>query len=421
MMKDNLEKAFHDALINQEVNYDPKAWESLKKKLPKSKTPWYLGGAAASVAVVAGLFWFTSTEELDSKPQQKEIANIEQALQNDYNSNTPTNSTEDNSQPSNQNKVSVEPIIQRQNSNPNKPNIASVTENENAISPITPKKPQTSVPTLPVDHENSISANLWQSELSKIEIQGKQNIYCENAQVNLKAVKVPDNTKIIWKLSNGKTIHGNAVQFKAELGMSVEISYEPKEEFSSSINTINESRFNLNVVEASKPSIDVNSKEQNTKNFVTLSNNNRNIEHLVWRFENKTTKGSSCSAYVTTKGSHEYTVESYDKNGCFTTSKGQVEMNEDYNLYAMSVFTPNGDGKNEVFMPEALKVRDVSFKLTIFDRNGRLIYTTTDAFSPWDGTYNGQAIENGTYVWMVSLINEEGLPEQYKSVVNLER
>ena len=59
--------------------------------------------------------------------------------------------------------------------------------------------------------------------------------------------------------------------------------------------------------------------------------------------------------------------------------------------------------------------------MSIFDKNGKLIYTSIDRFTPWDGTINGQPVESDTYIWTVSLINEEGLPEQYKGTLFLKR
>ena len=124
---------------------------------------------------------------------------------------------------------------------------------------------------------------------------------------------------------------------------------------------------------------------------------------------------------MTQKGTHSYTVESYDVNGCFASMNGVVNIDEDYNLHVENTFTPNGDGVNDVFLPEALKLRAVNFKMTIYDRNGKLLFETTDASRPWNGTHSGQTLEEGTYVWVVTLINEEGQPEQYRGVVNLKR
>lgn len=67
-------------------------------------------------------------------------------------------------------------------------------------------------------------------------------------------------------------------------------------------------------------------------------------------------------------------------------------------------FTPNGDGLNETLYPMyAVKARDLSFK--VFNRWGRLLYSTNDWRKGWDGTYKGQGQDPGTYVWVLSYIS----------------
>lgn len=72
-------------------------------------------------------------------------------------------------------------------------------------------------------------------------------------------------------------------------------------------------------------------------------------------------------------------------------------------VFLPKAFTPNGIGPvaNEVFgisNPFAISEL-VSFE--IYDRFGGQMFQTTDAFATWDGTFKGQAVQPGPFVWRV--------------------
>ncbi|MEI6142092.1 MAG: PKD domain-containing protein [Mariniphaga sp.] len=56
-----------------------------------------------------------------------------------------------------------------------------------------------------------------------------------------------------------------------------------------------------------------------------------------------------------------------------------------------NVFSPNGDGINDVFMP--------AVSLRVYDRYGLMLYAGSEG---WDGTYNGQYVDPDTYFYIVT-------------------
>ena len=431
-MKDKLEKAFHDALVNHEVNYDPKAWESLKKELPASKTPWYIfGGAAAILLTVLVAYSLMPSETLVHEPltvQNEEQSKSNQLVNEHIHSENQPEQTQN--QVGTNEKADLafnQPAGKRQETN--EIQAASKIEYAQGSAPskdFSEAVSNTSQESFSSRNQNNMTPDnstqneiqeAWSREIANIEITGLKPFYCLNTEVVLKANQVPENTKVSWIIGKNDVIAGKEAKFIAQENQEVRLIIEPKDKkHSMSIIT-----KKINVIEAETPVVEISSELVNTKNFVTLSNSNQEVEHILWRFENNVSKGQSTSAYLTSRGMHNYTVESYDKNGCFTSVKGQVEVKEDYNLFVENTFTPNNDGINDVFLPEALKLRSVNFKMSIFDKNGKLIYSTTDVFAPWDGTMNGQPAPQDTYVWSVSLINEEGAPEQYRGTIFLDR
>ena len=93
-----------------------------------------------------------------------------------------------------------------------------------------------------------------------------------------------------------------------------------------------------------------------------------------------------------------YTVTFTDENGC--QAKDQVKISYDPIIYIPNTFTPDGNQFNQGFKMVASNI--VSFELNIYNRWGELIYTMTDESDYWDGSYNGQICQDGTYIWKLT-------------------
>lgn len=102
--------------------------------------------------------------------------------------------------------------------------------------------------------------------------------------------------------------------------------------------------------------------------------------------------------------STEYIVTLVDSNGC--TNTDTVTVYVDGSLYVPNSFTPNGDGKNDIFY--AIGEEIAEFEMFIFNRWGELIYESDDIFEGWDGKYKGIDSQIDTYVWMVKYIEVNG-------------
>jgi gliding motility-associated-like protein len=109
-------------------------------------------------------------------------------------------------------------------------------------------------------------------------------------------------------------------------------------------------------------------------------------------------------------------------HGCSDTAELCVEvLPEPGDLYIPNTFTPNGDGKNEVFMPVGFNISDEGYHFMVFDRWGMLIYETHTWGDGWDGTLHGNKCQIDTYVWKVSAKDIEGTKFNLIGHVNLVR
>ena len=93
------------------------------------------------------------------------------------------------------------------------------------------------------------------------------------------------------------------------------------------------------------------------------------------------------------RASGTYGVTSTSLMGC--TRYASVDVTsiscEKFELEMPNVFTPNGDGLNQVFEPIIIKGLG-SARLEIYNRWGEKIYETSDMEKGWDGVYRGKPV-----------------------------
>lgn len=94
---------------------------------------------------------------------------------------------------------------------------------------------------------------------------------------------------------------------------------------------------------------------------------------------------------------------------------------EEFKIIIPNVFTPNGDGFNDVFQPEELSGLD-DFKIVIFNRWGTKMHEMTSMNDPWDGKSNGAECAEGVYYWVFEgNYGAENLKKTLKGSVTLLR
>lgn len=107
---------------------------------------------------------------------------------------------------------------------------------------------------------------------------------------------------------------------------------------------------------------------------------------------------------ITIREAGMYTVTVVDSNSCMFTDS--IIFN-DYcptAFYVPSTFTPNGDQKNDVFIPKGSNV--YTFSMYIYNRWGLLVFYTHDLDKGWDGTMDGKEAPEDTYSWQISYEGE---------------
>ena len=97
-----------------------------------------------------------------------------------------------------------------------------------------------------------------------------------------------------------------------------------------------------------------------------------------------------------------YKVTVSDNAGCSTTGTFSVANDsidcEGSVILFPTAFTPNGDGKNDLFNVIYSPTVD-HFQMRIYDRWGQVVFESLDHTQGWDGTYKNTPQPMGVYIW----------------------
>ena len=100
------------------------------------------------------------------------------------------------------------------------------------------------------------------------------------------------------------------------------------------------------------------------------------------------------------------TLVAIGSNGCTDSTQVLIEFDNRLIIYVPNSFTPNGDELNNVFKP-IVPVPVKSYHFQIYNRWGELIFETFDKEEGWDGKFNGQMVQDGTYTWEISIVTSK--------------
>jgi gliding motility-associated-like protein len=95
-----------------------------------------------------------------------------------------------------------------------------------------------------------------------------------------------------------------------------------------------------------------------------------------------------------------YTV-SVEENGCVASDQVTITIDYEIIIYVPNAFTPNGDGKNDIFFPIINDIDPNQYKLLIFNRWGELVFESQQPSQGWDGNHKGMLAQDGAYVWKI--------------------
>jgi gliding motility-associated-like protein len=144
-----------------------------------------------------------------------------------------------------------------------------------------------------------------------------------------------------------------------------------------------------------------------------------------WSFGDDSLNSTLINPKHTYAGPGEYNVCLLvtTEHGCKDNICKVVEVIPEWTFYIPNAFTPNGDGKNEIFYAYGTNISDVN--LEIFDRWGELIFKGYGLTQGWDGKMygghyaNGDILQQDVYVYKVSFNDLKGKKHSQSGQVSL--
>jgi gliding motility-associated-like protein len=100
--------------------------------------------------------------------------------------------------------------------------------------------------------------------------------------------------------------------------------------------------------------------------------------------------------------STEYILKVNSGSGCHVKDTLNIIVYQ--KIYIPTAFTPNGDGQNDLW-----ELSNINYypdaEISVFDRWGNLIYYSRGSnYKPFDGTNNGNPLNDGTYFYKINLL-----------------
>ncbi|MBM3185108.1 MAG: hypothetical protein FJZ67_02310 [Bacteroidetes bacterium] len=424
MMENDIEKLFKKALDKHELPYDKGAWESFEKKMNKSKSQsykWWILGVAAALFSISTIYLFNK-DNAQNTIQEKNNVDKENSVSNRKETVTTTK---------NHTNLKVNKINENLNTLENK-KINKLTKDSGIAenSEIKSEKFESTSDQIVTSNLNSTEKdqdNLQPDLKTKNDNQNAnitENIPTFNDKCKNETISIynKNSFELILKTPSGREI-GIEANSKSDINLKETGGYVLG--YSQSNGTFKEStKFKV----FGNPSLNLIMDDViSYKNGLPTINAevNSSEENVIWKINQKTTsKNSRITEFnLFQKGSYTIAAVSKSEMGCETSEAKTIQVNEDYNLLAMSAFNPNSsDLRNSTFLPYALKERNVTFKMIVLDPdNLGIVFETTESTNPWTGIdrRDGKMVPaQKAYIWKVSLSNPEpGEKSEYKGTI----
>jgi gliding motility-associated-like protein len=169
----------------------------------------------------------------------------------------------------------------------------------------------------------------------------------------------------------------------------------------------------------------------------SFSSNGTSSISASWNYGNGVTSGSTTptgsfipgpisntqSPIVVYNQPGTYTVTMFaTKGACLDTASKVIKVEIPSSLTIPNVFTPNGDGVNDLFFLKASNLAEIT--MTVFDRWGHLVYELTSKTGniEWDGkNQEGKESAAGTYFYTLKATGTDGSAYDKKGTITLIR
>ncbi len=227
---------------------------------------------------------------------------------------------------------------------------------------------------------------------------------------------VPDDAELNWDFANGDIVSGSGAgpylvrwDEKGLKTISLNITGKnSKMALSRSINVQPAPEVHFGTAENACPGEKVR---------VEIDMETKGLQQYNWDFDGADIiRGDGAGPYIVKweqPGKKVVSLTVKGNSGCSSLPhRDIVTVHDDCcNVAVPSAFTPNGDGKNDVFHVASVGPH-IIIRFVILNRYGRELFSTNNENEGWDGTLNGAPQEIGTYYYRIRYRCGETLHEK---------
>lgn len=120
-------------------------------------------------------------------------------------------------------------------------------------------------------------------------------------------------------------------------------------------------------------------------------------------------------------GDFTYRIEAVSRVGTYPevyySMSNPIRLNLEPIIWVPNAFVV--DGFNTTFQPIISFANFDQYRMIIYSKWGDVIYDTTDINAPWDGFMNGEPVQEGVYVYFITIEDGKGRPVEKRGTVLL--
>jgi gliding motility-associated-like protein len=119
-------------------------------------------------------------------------------------------------------------------------------------------------------------------------------------------------------------------------------------------------------------------------------------------FKNYLWSNESNASFITVNQPGAYSLQVTDYNLCTATETVMVTAKQCMTgFYIPNAFTPNNDGRNDVFKPMIFG-NVIRYSFVIYNRWGQKVFESNDLLKGWNGTFQGANPDADVFMWICS-------------------
>lgn len=126
-------------------------------------------------------------------------------------------------------------------------------------------------------------------------------------------------------------------------------------------------------------------------------------EKFKWRIAELTVENETEIDYSFVKsGTYPVQLIATSDKACISDTKKEIKVEVVHPIFIGNAFTPDGDGNNDYFGPKSESLKDFTYRFEVYNRNGGVIFVSTDPSLLWDGSMNGSdKAPEGFYIYKI--------------------